>query len=163
MFDFFKKKMPFDMYFSKFTSFSMIKECEMYKPITAAYLYVISDFNYSGNYNRRRENANYIFSLLEGILSREEMTFFDKAVDLFGQIIRKEIVPRGDWCFYNGDKGNALQNIFLCYGDLINNPSSIDNYDRAPTMIRGIDVQMMFAVEFNNKIPQLTSDYIKAL
>ena len=163
MFNFLKKKMSFDLYYSKFISCPIISNSELYKPLTAAYLYVIADCSYMGNYNKRRENADYVFSFLDKNLSDEEMKVFDKAVDLFGQVIRKEIIPRGDWCYYNGDYGNALQNIFLCYGDLINNPESIDNYEEAPIIIRGIDVQMIFAAEFNDKILRLTGNYIKSL
>lgn len=163
MFNFFKKKPSFDLYYSKFISQPIVRKCELHKSITAAYLYVLSDFNYSDNYIRRRENANDIFSFLDNHFSNEEMNVFDKVVDLFGKVIRKEIMPRGDWCFYNEDNGNALQNIFLCYGDLINNPSSIDNYEEAPIIIRGLDVQMMFAAEFNDIILHLTGKYIKSL
>ena len=163
MFNFFKKKTPFEIYYEKFTSNIAVKKCEIYKPLTAAYLFVVSDFTYSSNYEKRRKNADYIFSALnEYGFSNKDLKIFDKAVDLYGEIVRREIPPRGDWCFFSGTSENSLHSLFLCYGDLINNSECVNDYMGTPMMIKGIDVQMTFATNFQ-VILELTLQYIKSL
>ncbi len=163
MFNIFKKKTPFDTYYEKITANNAVKNCNLYKPFTAAYLFVVSDFTYASNYQKRRENADYIFSALHKYgFTNKELDAFDKAVDLYGEIIRKEILPRGDWCFFSGTSENSLHSLFLCFGDIINNPESVNDYKGSPMMIKGIDIQMIFATDFQNVL-ELTLQYIKAL
>ena len=164
MFNFFKKKAIFDIYYEKIISNDAVRSCVWCKPFTAAYLFVVSDFTYASDYQKRRQNADYIFSALHKYgFSSNELDAFDKAVDLYGEIIRKETSPRGDWCFFSETSENSLHSLFLCFGDLINNPESINDYRNAPIMIKGIDVLMIFATEFNDRILRLTGDYIKSL
>jgi hypothetical protein len=163
MFDFLKRKATFDVYYKKIISNDAVRGCVWYKPFTAAYLFVVSDFSYASNYQKRRDNAEYIFSYLrKNNFTSEELDFFDKAVDLYGEIIRREIAPRGDWCFFCGKSENSLHSLFLCFGDLINNPESVNDYKGTPTILKGFDIQMMFATNFQS-ILELTLQYIKSL
>lgn len=165
MFGFLRKKSPFEKYYAEFLAQPIIKKSENCKPITAAYLFVLSDFSLAakGKYEERNGTAQKIFSVLEGkYLTPSEMSVFDKTIDLFGQVIRGEIRARGDWCFSNDVGDNSIYNLFLCYGDLIKSPHYLDDYENAPISISGIDTMMNFAVKFN-PILNMTTAYLEQL
>lgn len=91
MFNFFKKNSVFEKHYSLFLAHPAIKSKKHFKEVTAAYLFVLSDFVLMarGNHAQRQENAQTIFNVLETkFLSSIEMARFDKAVDLFGSVLQ---------------------------------------------------------------------------
>lgn len=176
MFQFFKKgkensekkgKEPsiFEQYYSKFISEPVIQQCKYYKPFSAAYLYVLSDVMLSdaGDRQKREEKSQEFFSFLdEKRFSKKEWSLFDRSLDLFGQILREEIQPRGDWSFYKGDSDNVLLTLFLCYGDLISSPHYIDDYENAPIKLRGFFENIRFFKEFDI-ISEIMMEYVQDL
>lgn len=164
MFNFFRKSV-FEKHYLTFLSHPAIKGKKHFKEVTAAYLFVLSDFVLMarGNHNTRQEKAQEIFNILETkFLSNVEMKRFDQAVDLFGSILRGEISARGDWCHLNEKSSDGLQNAFWCYGDLIYAPHYIDDYLNAPILIGDIFSQMSFATNFVG-VMDLTKNYINAI
>ena len=126
-----KQKSPFEKYYNDIISQEVVAQCGYYKPFTAAYLFVLSDFALmaNGRHPDRKQFAQLIFSYITKKLSGDELTAFDQAVDLFGSILRKERQTRGDWCFYDGTDDNPIYNLYLCYGDLISAPHYLNDYE----------------------------------
>lgn len=152
----------FEEQYNLFISQPIISNSKHCREITAAYLHVLTDYALCSREEqaKRRENAQEIFNLLETkILTNEELVRFDKAVDLFGQVIRGEIRVRGDWCFLDEEVSNGLKRVFLCYGDLIYNPDYIEDYKNSPILISGIDLVMDFTIKFM-EIDKLSLNYI---
>ena len=134
-----------------------MQRCPLHKPITAAYLYILNDYHGRTNPNRAIV-AKKIFKLLENkYLSENELVIFDYTVSLFARVLNNEIIPRGDWYFYNGDLSALPDNLFLCYGDLIFDFDLLKEYTNFthPTTIRPIDVQIKFMDDFKKLLPLL--------
>jgi hypothetical protein len=164
MFNFLQKTV-FEKYYSIFLSHSAIKGKEHSKEVTAAYLYVLSDFALMvrGDHAERQRNAQKIFKILETkFLSSIEMQCFDNIVDLFGKVLRGEISPRGDWCFLDEKSSSGIKNLFWCYGDLIWSPHYIEDYLNAPILIKGVLLQTSFASNFIS-VMDLTKKYIDSI
>ena len=164
MFNFFKKNTTtaFEKHFIDITSLPCISECQCYKPLTAAYLFVISDFVLmgTGKLHARNENAQEIFSILENkLLSSTELKLFDRYVDLFGGIMRGAISARGDWCFSDGPSSNPIMNLYMCFGDLLKYPEYINDYANAPIVILPISKLTDFSIKFR-AVPSITQSYI---
>lgn len=166
MFGFFKSKSLFEQHYSKFVSQPVIKKSPNHKPITAAYLYVLSDYMHmaKGNQSKRNENSQKVITTIkQKILTPSEMKVFDRAVDLLGAIARNQISVKGFWCFAEkSDKSNPIFRFFLCYGDLIQTPKYLDNYENAPVVIYPITDIMDFTMKFN-RILDMTKAYLDAI
>ena len=166
MFNSFKKKPYFEVYYLKFIDQRIVKNSKHYKPITAAFLFVISDLMTNARYDMqsRTKNAKEIFSILENkYLTESDFEIFDKCVNWFSKIANNEIKPHGFWCLYDGQNNDLFYNLLICYGDLLDNDKYIDNYENAPILIRGITESLDFTREFFNKIGELTHDYLSGL
>lgn len=164
MFHFFRKKTPFEQYYEKFISQPVMQRCPLHKPITAAYLYILSDYFHRAS-PRRNEVAQKIFNCLEKrYLSEDELATFDYTTGLFARVLNDEISPRGDWCFHDGDTSTPLGSLFICYGDLIFDFDLLNEYTNFtyPVTIRPIDVHMKFMLSFR-KLAVLISQYQLAI
>ena len=129
----------FEEQYSSFLSHSVINSRKYCREVTAAYLYVLSDYALCSREEqiKRQKNAQAIFNLLEvKILSNEELKRFDKVVDLFGAVLRGKVRVRGDWCFLEDEVTNGLQRVFLCFGDLIYNPDYIEDYEKIVNFVK---------------------------
>ena len=165
MFGFFKTKSLFEKHYPKFLAQPIIKASKNHKPITAAYLFVLSDFALmaKGKHKERNETAQKVFATLESkFLTPAEMKLFDKATDLFGEIVRGVTRARGDWCFSNDNGDNPVYNLFLCYGDLIRAPHYLDDYEGSPILIGDMMQQMNFTMKFNYVL-EMTKTYLDAM
>lgn len=153
----------FEEHYKFFLSQPVISNSKYCREVTAAYLYVLSDYLLlsRGEHITRQETTQEIFKLLETkILTNGELLRFDKVVDLFGQLIRGEVRVRGDWCFLNDEVSNAIQRVFLCYGDLIYNPDYIEDYENSPIFVNDITDTIALRSQFV-KIQELSDNYIK--
>ena len=158
-------KAPFETYYSKIISQPVVKSCPYHKPYTAAYLSIISVVCYlmEGNNKRCGKSASEVLKFLEKEKYTDgDMDVYNKSVLLFSKIIRREIAPRGDWFFYDLDNENLIQRLYLCFGDLINNPDCINDYVNAPTVFREVSDQVRFTVEFD-EVFCLTLEYMDSL
>ena len=165
MFGFFKKKTIFEETYAQITTISVVRNCKYYKPIISAYLFVLSDYIYSmkGKLQTREENAKEIFSVVENkLLDLNELSVFDKCVELFGMVVRKAIRVRGDWCFFDGDMSNTIQNLYICAGDLIRYPDSVFNYENAPLVLSSIEDMLAFSTKFRAVLDK-TKMYIEKI
>ncbi|MBQ9773222.1 MAG: hypothetical protein IJW30_00990 [Clostridia bacterium] len=153
MFHLVKKKTHFEMCYSKLISFDTVKKCVHHKAITAAYLFVLSDFMWAPKRDeqRRLKNALQILDTLKKhYLSNKELEVFDRALAVFAQILNQELLPRGDWCLYRGERDNPFFNLYLCYGDLIYNSEYLDDYSNAQILIRTTSDIAEFITEFES-------------
>lgn len=154
----------FEKFYLKLTAQPIIKKAKNHKAVTAAYLFVLCDFMLMSReqYEERRKASQEIFDITEKYLSSEQLEVFDDAVELFGKIVRKEVRARGDWCFYDEVPDHGGLATFLCYGDLINAPHYIDDYERSPILIKGIDVQFSFMNDFK-AVGGLAEEYLSLI
>lgn len=162
MFFFRKTKTSFEQYYREITLLPVVKECDCYKPITAAYLFVLSDYvlMISGRPQDRENEAQKIFSVLDNkLLSPNELLIFDDCVELFGKVLRENISVRGDWCLSLSPSDNPLINLFLCFGDLMCYPTYLTNYENAPICILPVNQLLDFSTKFI-KILKTTDSYI---
>lgn len=164
MFNFFKKNTTtaFEKHFIDITALPCISGCQYYKPLTAAYLFVISDFALmsTGKLHARNESAQEIFSILENkLLSSAELKLFDRYVDLFGGVLRGVISVRGDWCLSDDPSSNPIENLYTCFGDLLEYPTYINDYANAPTVILPAHKHFDFAIKFTTVL-SITQSYI---
>ena len=165
MFNFLKPKTLFEKYYKEINSLSVVKSSEYYKPITAAYVHVISDYFYltESRFQQRIESAKNTFDILENkYLTKNEMSVFDTCVDLFGKIIRREIQARADWFLADRATDNPIINLHGCFGDLLYSSSYIFDYENAPILLRPITDVFSFATQFNNVL-NITISYIDEL
>ena len=124
---------------------SLITQCTNYRPLTAALLYTIADFYLSQTHNSyfRTSVAKLILAHIEeNILDKKELTIFDKATGLFSDAINGKITARGDWEMQNQAPDNWFDNLFTCYGDVMNYPSYIADYLHSPIEIKAIQEVM---------------------
>lgn len=136
-----------------------------HKPLTAAYLFVVSDYALMcvGKMSARNDKAQEIFSILEsGLLSPNELKLFDRCIELFGQVIRGAVSVRGDWCLMDKSSDNAIINLYLCFGDLLKFPEYIDDYENSPITILGIDELFDFSKQFN-EVLKITMSYVDSI
>jgi hypothetical protein len=167
MFNLFKKSTAsvFQKHFNEISALSCVSKSKAHKPLTAAYLFVVSDYTLMcvGKMSARNEKAREIFSVLEsGLLSPNELKLFDRCIELFGQVIRGVTTARGDWCLMDKPSDNAIINLYLCFGDLLKFPEYIDDYENSPTTILGIDELIDFSEQFN-EVLKTTMSYADSI
>ena len=128
----------------------VVEKCQNHRPLTAALLFIIEDLTFAikKNDKLRKKEAKLIFSYLEeGCLSAKEFEVFDKAVELFSEIIQGSISARGDWCCNMAGEGWCWS-VFACYGDLMRFPQYLQSYLFTPIVIKPSDDSLAFMVEF---------------
>lgn len=163
---FFDEANLFSDYFYMFIYSPQLSSNSLRKPITAAYLFVI--FDYIAMANEKRKLSYEIISTIEDeLLSEDELDCYDECVNLFGAIVRKQISPRGDWCFYKGEENNEegswLYLLYLCYGDLIRHHDYISNYEGAPLIIEDILDLVSFTDQMSNTVLPFTVEFAEKI
>jgi len=146
-----------------------IKECPNYRSLTAAILFVAMDSTFTiiensikKSFQRtaeaeyesakvfryRQKIAKNIFRYLKKeCLTKDEFEIFDISVILFSKAMRGDIALRGDWIFNDYSPTGAFSKAFVCYGDLLNNPDCLYNYENAPIFIRPIENSLRFMTD----------------
>lgn len=167
MFNLFKKSTAsaFQKHFNEISTLSCVSKSKACKPLTAAYLFVVSDYTLMcvGKMSARNEKAREIFSILEsGLLSPNELKLFDRCVELFGQVIRGVVSARGDWCLMDESPNNSMINLYMCFGDLLNFPDYINDYKHAPITVLPIDQLLDFSTQFNEVLKN-TLSYVDSI
>lgn len=165
------EKSVFEKYYHIFLSHRTINGKKYCREITAAYLFVVSDFLMSSkdDYDQRAEIAKKNFLVLEkDLFTKEQLDRFDKIVILFSAILREDVFVRGDWCLLKNEtreKLDPIQRVFFCYGDLICLPDYIEEYENLPleaTKDHILDWMGNFAPSFM-ELHDLTKEYINQL
>lgn len=150
-------------YYHEIIKLPIVKQCENYKPLTAAFLYLITDVTDSKKSTEYREKiSREIFDFLEKkIISTSELEIFDMAFEIMIRVVRGELEPRGDWCFHYPEKG-GLMGVFQCYGDLMRCPDYLYDYETAKIMIFSAEDMKNFAFEFG-KVLESMLDFFQEL
>lgn len=139
----FAKKYLIDIFKSKLWQLANMQAIKI-RPncvtITAALLFILTDVAYlSKNNTIRQRMSKQIFCYLDTKLTQDELQIFDIACDLMGAVVRGEINPRGDWCFYKNSEKSLLPRLILCYGDFLCYPDNLQNY--TDTMLHILSAQ----------------------
>ena len=140
MFGGFREKTHFEVYCKKLDSNPTVKKRKHHKAFTAAYLIILSDLvlGINKDSDEREATIEQAFAFVRKYLPRKELRAFDDSLALFARIWNGEVMPRGDWCFYNREDENPFHKLYLCYGDLLWDPNCLNDYENARTMLKGI-------------------------
>lgn len=152
--------------YRKIVSTAIAKRFDYYEYVTAAYLYFLLDItmvNAGADHTQRLEIKLRISEMLDdnGVYDFKDNEIVERCVDTFARISRGEIIPRGNWCFYNYNEEHGLIiHSFICYGDLMMYPHYIDDYDSAPIILDDFFSVIARAKEFNSSIKPMIENYI---
>ena len=143
--------------FARFTETEIVRTSMHNRPITAAFLFVMTDFLISEKYaTQRPEISQNIHKISEGLLKPRELEKYDQCISIFGAIVRGQIPVRGDWMPI-GLPGNmdAIDRIVFCYADLLFDPSLINNYADRTIHLHDAEHSFNFSAQFQgqSKIP----------
>lgn len=135
--------------FDSITKKPVAMQCTNYKPLTAAYLFMIADLtmNNAGEQQLRNIETTKIFNFLSGSLTNAELNVFDSAVKLFAGVIQGNIIPHGSWCMDKTEDGWFLR-LFICYGDLMRYPGYIYNYTSSYVKFNPTEEALTFMSSF---------------
>lgn len=150
----------FSGYLDMFVYSPQISDNPLKKPITAAYLFAILDF--LAVTSDQSEKSRELLPIIENkILKKSDVSSFTASFHIFSELLCRNIKPRGDWMFYDGEKeSNILYELFICYGDLIRYPDYVFGYETAPLKIEDIFELTSFANKFSTTILRFTDEYV---
>ena len=161
-----KSEALFKEYYLKLLTHPAIERCQGGEGVTAAYLYTLTEISTSRNSSAEEVGSErFIYYLLrEKVLSLADTELLQKSASLFEAVVRGDIQPRAEWCFYSAPTTNKYQKLFLCYGDLINADFYLEeylaNYQQAKAVAKGLLDQTAFEKSFRS-VRGITEEYVK--
>lgn len=126
-----------------------IKDERCFAEIASVLLLVVDLSVYKNNKNRQAV-ADLLYP--EAVkLTGKSQNYLLSRVSFYSQFIRGK-QPRADYCFGNGNIDDPLLRVVVALGDTVFNSDLIDDYDNAPVLLTGIDVNMKYFNVMRNDV-----------